>query len=54
MLHSNYNLVPGRDKIGNIDIGGIPRFGPQTLQTSDSLKIFLALITTSCTAAGDI
>ncbi len=23
-------FVPGRDKIGNIDIGGIPRFGPQT------------------------
>lgn len=23
-------FVPGRDKIGNIDIAGIPRFGPQT------------------------
>ena len=23
-------FVPGRDKVGNIDIGGIPRFGPQT------------------------
>ncbi len=23
-------FVPGRDKIGNIDIGGMPRFGPQT------------------------
>lgn len=23
-------FVPGRDKMGNIDIGGIPRFGPQT------------------------
>lgn len=23
-------FIPGRDSIGNIDIGGIPRFGPQT------------------------
>jgi hypothetical protein len=23
-------FVPGRDKLGNIDIGGMPRFGPQT------------------------
>jgi len=23
-------FVPGRDKVGNIDIGGMPRFGPQT------------------------
>ncbi len=23
-------FVPGRDRIGNIDIGGMPRFGPQT------------------------
>ncbi|MBC8030526.1 MAG: TonB-dependent receptor [Pyrinomonadaceae bacterium] len=23
-------FIPGRDSIGNIDIGGVPRFGPQT------------------------
>jgi hypothetical protein len=30
VTHALQPFVPGRDKIGNIDITGIPRFGPQT------------------------